>query len=1088
MLKEFPMSKFVRLPLIIFAIFALGTIAFAQSTLTGGISGKVTDPQGASIPNAAVTVTNVGTNKEATATSDSDGGFRVANLDPGTYSIKVAVAGFADFVQEKVVVEVGQVTSLNVQLGVAGTTATVEITAEAPVINTNSQEFSTNVNQTSINELPVNGRRVTDFVLLTPASVPDGPFGLISFRGVSGLLNNSTVDGGDNNQSFQSEERGRTRIPYVVSQAAVREFQVNSSNYSAEYGRSAGAVVNTVSKSGTNEFHGDLFEYYRNNRFGARNPRATKSVLINNVATPVGIKPLDIRHQFGGDIGGPIVKNKAFFFFSYDQQKRNFPGLAVFNTVSYLNTLAPGTPGRAVLTAATASKGLTDAQINNALTFINSLTGETPRRGDQKIIFPKVDWQVNSNHLFTMSYNRLRWASPAGLQTQATNTNAKHSFGDDFVRVDSYNARLQSTLSPNLLNELRFQYAKDFEFALSQPPLPGEPSTATTSQGARSPQVVLTGGLTFGTTTNFERIKYPDERRKQIADTVTWTKGIHTIKFGFDFNRVSDDIQNRGSEAGAYTYGNISDFVIDYVNWVTPLPSTVTCLSDTATARRFVGRCYTANFNQGVGAQGIKFSEDEWSFFGQLDTRVTSRLTLNSGLRYEYQKLPAPQLANTSTVVIPNDGRTLAEATSTMPRDRNNFGPRVGFAYDINGDGKTSVRGGFGVYYGRMLGGHIWNSLLKTGNPAGQGLFSVNQTTTINCFPLVSTATQPCSPIFPNILPTTLAPQGGAIVFFQRNFQTPKIVQYDFILEREIAKNTVASASFVGARGYNLPTFVDMNLRPLGTTKTYTVLGGFENGKTFTLPQYGIANAALGNLLREESSVKSEYSALVLQVNRRFTNGLQFQSSYTFAKSTDTGQNSIITGPFNTVVDPFQRQAYDFGPSSFDARHKFVFSAVYAPQVYKGGANSFGDYVLNGWSFAPIYVIYSGAPYSARALGVNRGLNGSNGDFRYTQLPRNSFRLPAIKNMDLRVSKRIKFSERYNLELLGEAFNLFNRTQVFGETDTLYNSANTCTVDGVNYTVAANGLCFNPTFGQTNSTDSNKYRERQIQFAVRFHF
>jgi hypothetical protein len=1094
MLKEFPMSKFVRLPLIVFSILALSAVAFAQSTLTGGISGKVTDPQGASIPNAAVTVTNVGTAKESTANSDSDGGFRVVNLDPGTYTVKVAVPGFADFVQEKVVVEVGQVTSLNVPLGVAGTTASVEITAEAPVINTNSQEFSTNVNQTSINELPVNGRRVTDFVLLTPASVPDGPFGLISFRGVSGLLNNSTVDGGDNNQSFQSEERGRTRIPYVVSQSAVREFQVNSSNYSAEYGRSAGAVVNSVTKSGTNEFHGDLFEYYRNNKFGARNPRAVQSVLINGISTPVGIKPLDIRHQFGGNVGGPIVKNKAFFFFSYDQQKRNFPGLAVFFAPGYLNTLAvAGTARTAILTKVSA------AQLDNTLAFLTSLTGTTPRRGDQKIIFPKFDWQVNSNNLFTASYNRLRWASPAGLQTQATNTNARHSFGDDFVEVDTINSRFQSTITPNLLNEARFQYSKDLEFATSQDPLPGEPRTATTALGARSPQVFLTNGLTFGTTTNFERIKYPDERRIQVADTVTWTKGVHTLKFGADFNHVTDEILNRGSEAGSYSYSNISDFVIDYVNWVTPLAATTTCSTNTSTgAARPVGRCYTSNYVQGLGIQGIKFSEDEYSFFAQLDTRVTPRFTLNSGMRYEYQKLPAAILPNTGmtfnntavagSTVIPGDGRTLTQATSTMPSDKNNFGPRVGFAYDINGDGKTSVRGGFGVYYGRILGGHIWNNLLQTGNPGGQGTVSLAGTAITNCFPIVATATAPCAPVFPNVLPTTTSPSAGTIFFFQRNFQTPKILQYDLILEREIAKNTVASASFVGARGYDLPTFVDVNFRPTGGTRTFNVYGGPLNGRSFTIPLYTKANANLPSMLREESSVKSEYSALVLQVNRRFTGGLQFQSSYTWSKATDTGQNSLITTSiFNQPVDIFQRQAYDFGPSNFDTRHKFVFSAVYAPHLYKGTENSVGDYVLNGWSISPIYVIYSGQPYNATGPA---NLNGQNGSNRVFILPRNAFRLPAIKNMDLRISKRINFSERYNLEVLGEAFNLFNRTQVFGQTGTYFASpsANSCAVTNGIVTNDANGLCYSPSFGAVSSTDSNKYRERQIQFAVRFHF
>src|SRR5438093_283668 len=223
-------------------VVGLGQL-FAQSTVTGGIVGKVTDPQGAVVPNATIIVTNLGTNNAVT------------------------------------------------------------------------------VNATD-----------------------DGTFGLVSFRGISGVLNNSQVDGGDNNQAWQSEERGRTRIGYVVSQSAIREFQVNTSNYSAEYGRSAGGVINTVTKSGTNEFHGSAFLFDRNNKWGARNPNSFISTFDNGVVGKAALKPKDVRYQFGGAVGGPIVKDKAFFFFSYDQQKRDFPGVAVFSAANYLTTVNRSTP------------------------------------------------------------------------------------------------------------------------------------------------------------------------------------------------------------------------------------------------------------------------------------------------------------------------------------------------------------------------------------------------------------------------------------------------------------------------------------------------------------------------------------------------------------------------------------------------------------------------------------------------------------------------------------------------------------------------------------------------------------------------
>jgi len=238
------MSKTAKLSLGCLLVLALSAITMAQSTTTGAIGGVVTNPNKEVVAGASVSVRNMGTNKEDTATTDDSGRFKVAGLQPGKYTVTVNSTGFSALTQDNVVVEIGRETSLEVGLNVGEVTGVVDVTAEAPVINTTQQDFSTNINQTSINELPINGRRWSNFALLTPGAVPDGTFGLISFRGISGLLNNNTIDGGDNNQAFFAEGRGRTRISYSVSQAAIREFQVNTSSYSAEYGRSAGGVVN----------------------------------------------------------------------------------------------------------------------------------------------------------------------------------------------------------------------------------------------------------------------------------------------------------------------------------------------------------------------------------------------------------------------------------------------------------------------------------------------------------------------------------------------------------------------------------------------------------------------------------------------------------------------------------------------------------------------------------------------------------------------------------------------------------------------------------------------------------------------------
>lgn len=1025
-------TKFIIFTTLCFVLSA-GYI-FAQSTVTGGIRGNITDSQNASVPNATVRITNEGTGKEETTTADANGNYRFSNLQPGTYTIGASSSGFADFKQEKVVVEVGQATTINIPLGVAGASATVEVTAEAPVINTNDNSNTININQTSINELPINGRRASNFVLLTPGVAPDGAFGLISFRGISGLLNNSTIDGGDNNQAFFSEERGRTRINYSISQDAVREFSVNTSNYSAEFGRSAGGVVNTVTKSGTNEFHGSAFYYLRDNRVGARNAFSFQTVATPTGSQIVGLKPKDQRHQFGGSVGGPIVKNKLFFFFSYDQQKRDFPGVAAPSSVSFFNL---STADRTTL----AGRGVTEAQINDGLNFLRGLTGEVARKGDQTLFLPKIDWVINDKHTFSAVYNRLRWNSPAGVQTQAVVSRGIASFGDDLVTLDTFNARLNSNLSPSVINEARFQYSRDLEQQLAQTPGPGEPVSAN---GTVPSVAIGGGGLTFGQPDFLNRNAYPDERRTQIANTTTIISGRHTIKFGGDFNHVSDLLDNLFQNAGAYSYNNLVDFLSDRAN-----PA---------------GKRYNT-FNQGFGPTAFKFSTQDYNAFIQDDFRLDPRLTLNFGLRYEYQKLPDPQIAN-----------PLEPRSSNFPSNTMNFGPRFGFALDVTGKGDTSIRAGYGIYYGRIINSTISNAITNTGVAAGQRQVSL-------------TPSQAGSPTYANVLatPPTAAGSAGDIIVFAGDFQNPLIHQMDVIFERTIAKNTVVSVSGLLSIGDRLPTFVDTNLNRPTTTRTYSFVGGPFGGQTVTVPIYTGArpNTNFGRITEIRSTIDSEYYGLVFQANRRLTSGLQFQASYTFSKAIDNGQTSqTFTSP-NVPLDPYNIDI-ERGTSNLDIPHRFVASAVYNPDTLfgLGKGSSFGRAIFGGFTFSPIVTIQSGRPYSAGTSGnasgaTSQGILGAGGAGRLPNVARNAYRLPYSFNVDARLSRRFRLGETMNLEVLAEGFNVFNRQNITNLGTRAY------IVGG---TAAAPTLTYDPLFGVPSEAGNSIFRERQIQFAARFQF
>jgi outer membrane receptor protein involved in Fe transport len=1061
-----------RLVILGVAMLMLATGVSAQSTTSGAIGGTVRDPSGSVIPSASVSALNVGTNIKTTATSDGNGRFVVANLQPGSYTLEASVTGFSAFKQENIVVEVGRLTPVNVNLTIAAQTTTVVAVAESPVLTTTSPEVTTNFNQVAINNLPNNLRRWSFFALGTPGAVPDGNFGLVSFRGISGLLNNNTVDGGDNNQAFFAEEKGRTRISYSTSASAIQEFQVNTSNYSSEYGRSAGGVVNAITKSGSNSYHGDGFWYFRNSDWGAFNPFQTVSTLVGGTLVTTPVKPKDKRHQFGGTVGGPIIKDKLFFFFSADQQKRNFPGIANAGVPAAmfgaLTTTGAGVLNEtATLTTVNAARNytITLAQANAAIAFLQGLSGQVARRGDQLILFPKIDWIINTRNQFSASYNRMRWNSPAGIQTQPVVFRGVESFGDDFVKGDSLKLRWNSTFSPTILNEFRFQYGRDFEFQNSQPSVAGEPVSA---QGV-SPQIqVISGGnFVFGKPNFLERKRYPDEKNYQYSDTLSWNRGQHNFKFGMDINRVHDVLDNLFQEAGAYNYSRRVDFISDYVAFVNGLGPACGTVAVPAP-------CYST-FGQNFGPTAFKFRTIDFGFFAQDDWRISSHLTVNLGLRYEYEKLPEPQIP---LATLPD--------SFNFPRDRNNLGPRIGAAWDLTGHGKAVIRGGYGIYYGRVINSTISNAITNTGSTLGQLSFSFSG----------SAAAATGRPIYPNVVAT--APPPGAtppdVVVFKNRLQWPLIHQYDAVFEYQVARNTAVSVRYIGSLGRDLPVFLDANLNPTTSTITYLIVNGPKNGQSFTFPLYKgpRPNTNFGRITTIADTVNSTYNALAIQFEQRMTKGLQFQTFYTFSHSNDNGQSSQTFTASNNVLDRFNMDL-EQGRSNFDTRHRFGASAVWAPEYFKDRTavvRAFAD----GWSIAPIVSFATGAPYTGSVSGNApsgscgpalvpafpcQSLNGAGGSNRPPFEVRNAYESPRTIFMDLRVSKSFRIVEGVKFEAFGDFFNLFNHRNITSIQTTLYSTGGTA---------AAPTLTYNSTFGTPTASSNTLIAQRQIQIGLRVSF
>jgi hypothetical protein len=1055
------------------------------------LTGTITDPTGKSVPNAKVTVTNEARGVQRTVSTDDRGFYRVSGLAPSTYRITVESPGFQKEVASSVVLTVGQTGVLDFQLKLAGTSTQVEVNTEPLLVETQRGSQADTLTQDYIADLPIDRRDYLTFTLLAPGvsnstrlasdqdfRVKQTPQSGLSFYGSNGRGNSVTVDGGEAN-----DDAGGVRL--TVSQDAVQEFQVNRSNYAADLGGASGAAINIVSKSGTNDLHGSLFGYFRNDAMDAADPFARSQALAPGaIFDPTqpdsvyhNVKNALSRYQFGGSAGFPVAKDKSFLFVAFEglrQDTQNAVPLltdtsalrptAAQNAIiaglaAQGNTVVPclpGTPLPAVFCAGALQTGLTVSQLTGLTagqTALNTfLVNQLESNGGlfnytsrEYLASGRFDHRFNDTNQFVLSYrygHDLEENPDVQSLTGFSAGSSIHNYDNNIM------AAWYHQFSNSVQNELRLQF--DYN---SFRVVPNELGQA----GLQIPGFVNNLG------TNIFLPNYTITRRFEIADNITWIKGRHTMKFGFEELLRGNHTESHTFLPGRFVFGSLPGGLISPQlagTTINPLQAASFGLPQV--------------FQQGFGDPVYPYYTRPFTaFYGQDSWRVTPSFTLNYGLRYELD--------------------TQYKPLSTYGK---NIGPRVSFAWDPFNDRKTVIRAGYGIYYSQVYEqipavdlslGVLNANKSSVGNSTkagqvnnlagicgiagvfpGSGTSPCNREISIYIVPLTGvpggnpalnsaavfqtlfaegliSCTTPTAGNHACITPASLAPLGLnvtnngplaplQVVFVEQpNFRNPYSQQAGLGIDREIAPGFSVSVSYIYSHTLGLPVALDTNLLPAPKT-TVTLANGanvsYRNwnlspatdplGGTAGLPCAANPFACFVNPLilqnnQYSSAASAVYQAGIVEVKKTLTHNFTVFGNYTFSKGFDT------TTDFNTDYGPQDptNPAADRGLSEFDQRHKVVLAAV-LDSPWKTA-------VLSGFQLAPIFSYNSGHPFNLLAGGEVNGDNHTTNE-RPIGAGRDTGLGPNYVNFDMRLTWKHNFTEHTALLLTAESFNLANHT------------------------------------------------------------